>query len=340
MSTHFRPLPPRTTPTPSSPVRPSTAHSTIRAVTPSPPASANEACRPTFPLSRPKSEHALGSAELATYLRYVVNAENDGFGPSPEGAMSGGTGLKRGGAMSGRSSPVKRRSRDRSRSRSPTKRTRVFSTPPGLAAYAKAPERSGADSQEQDVVITTHGNAVDGAIQEAKADEEEDDDDECPDTPTPMTHEQKRQAYTPLGALRPLRSPPTAPPSHPDSTIPPHTTTPIPPLSGAQHQAQPAPQLQSSHPRKPTPNHPANRMSISAWSKGSALSAASKHSIFSTPGRDELERKKALVEVDGGPFARVQSMMDLDEERRRISSGGGTEKGKSGFGIKCGCVIM
>jgi hypothetical protein len=34
-----------------------------------------------------------------------------------------------------------------------------------------------------------------------------------------------------------------------------------------------------------------------------------------------MERKKALVEVDEGPFGRATSMADLDEERRAVSSG-------------------
>jgi hypothetical protein len=64
--------------------------------------------------------------------------------------------------------------------------------------------------------------------------------------------------------------------------------------------------------------------------------------VFSTPGRDELERKKALVEVDEGPFARATSMMDLDEERRRVSAGGGMKGvgGKKERWCGVGCVIM
>lgn len=63
-----------------------------------------------------------------------------------------------------------------------------------------------------------------------------------------------------------------------------------------------------------------------------------------------MERKKALVEIDEGPFARVQSMMDLDEERRRVSRG--VERDGDGEGKKkekkrrfggvggCGCAVM
>jgi hypothetical protein len=101
------------------PVRPSTAHSTIRAVTPSPPNSAK--------LPHLKSEHALGSPEMATYARYVLQAEGDGFSSSPA--------LKIGGASSGRSSPVK--------ARSISPRKRPFSTPPALIAY-----REGRDKEQ------------------------------------------------------------------------------------------------------------------------------------------------------------------------------------------------
>jgi hypothetical protein len=59
-----------------------------------------------------------------------------------------------------------------------------------------------------------------------------------------------------------------------------------------------------------------------------------------------MERKKALVEVDEGPFAKAKSMMDLDEERRRVGSGEvgkgdvGEEGMKNGRMCRVGCVIM
>lgn len=86
-----------------------------------------------------------------------------------------------------------------------------------------------------------------------------------------------------------------------------------------------------------------NRISVSGASNITALSTASKNSIFSTPGRDEMERKKALVEIDEGPFARVQSMMDLDVERRRVSGKEERpeeEKSRKGVFVGCGCVVM
>jgi hypothetical protein len=90
---------------------------------------------------------------------------------------------------------------------------------------------------------------------------------------------------------------------------------------------------------------PTDRVSISATSNITALSqatAASKHSVFSTPGRDELERKKALVEEDEGPFGRVKSMVDLEGERRRVRSGKvgeGELKKERGCGLER-CVVM
>tara|TARA_R110002003_G_scaffold27_5_gene1370 strand:+ start:2126 stop:2731 length:606 start_codon:yes stop_codon:yes gene_type:complete len=201
-----------------------------------------------------------------------------------------------------------------------------------LTAYGerRAKEKDEVVSMAQDqrgVGKSVHGGEGEEDAEESAWDEDED---KCPDTPTPMTREQKRHAYVPLGA--PLRAASTAPKplpaDGPISLLEPH---------------QPPPPAVS---RKPIPSsQQRNRMSVSGQSKLSAISAASKHSIFSTPGRDELERKKALVEVDEGPFARVQSMMDLDKERRRISSGGKLDqrteqKERKGLGIKCGCVVM
>jgi hypothetical protein len=141
------------------------------------------------------------------------------------------------------------------------------------------------------------------------------DENNAPDTPTPMTREQKRHAYVPLGAG--IRH--TAMPSQ--SRLP---------LAVPRSSATPPPQVPSPH------LSPPERVSVSG---ASALSAASKHSIFSTPGRDELERKKAAIENDEGPFARAKSMIDLGEERRRVSGGDGGEKDKR----RCcwvGCAVM
>jgi hypothetical protein len=293
MSTHFRPRPPTA---PSSPVRPSTAHSTIRAVTPSPPDSLQRAfalgLADASPLPRPRSEHALGSKELATFARYVLKAEGDGFG-SPK-VVSDGEGLKR----EVRSSPLK------ARSRSPKKRP--FSTPDRLAEGRETPVKMQdhiADEQDQ------NDNEI-GQLQ-TEADEQDDNDHaEPPYTPTPIPRSQRHLVYTPLGA--PHRTPPSN-----RRSSPPHLT---PPQAHAHY-------TPISLPRKPLSTPINNRISVSGHSNITALSTASRNSVFSTPGRDELERKKALVEPDQGPFAGATSMADLDEERRRISGLKGIDEG-------------
>jgi hypothetical protein len=122
-----------------------------------------------------------------------------------------------------------------------------------------------------------------------------------PDTPTPMSREQKRDAYVPLSAqpsiLAPVRNP-----------------------------------IVITGPKSKESNKHA---SITAFS---TLSVASKHSIFSTPGRDELERKKVVVEADEGPFGRVKSVSDLDEARKKVSM---RERrgGKDALNL-CQCAVM
>jgi hypothetical protein len=265
MSTHFRPRP---TPTPSSPARPLTAHSTIRAVTPSPPR-----------IPRPKSEHALSAPEMATFTRYVVKAENGDLENTPKDGPEAN--LHGDDATSKRSSPIK------SRSKSPTKLPHL--TAEDIVVYAKPAGKDDESTIRQQ------------EPEQRRKDSQEEDENECPDTPAPMTCEQKRQAYEPL-----------------DTSI----------------RVAPAQLPSSSIPQKPVTNT-TNRGSGSG---ASALSSTSRYSVFSTPGRDELERKKALVEVDEGPFARAKSMMDLDEERRRVSSG--KKVGLKEKSVCCGCVVM
>jgi hypothetical protein len=279
-STYFRPHQ-RAPPTPTSPVRPSTAHSTIRAVTPSPPQA----------LPRPKSVHALNSPDFATFARYVLKAECGGFDISPDEA----TGLRHGGAASERSSPVE------SRSQSPVKKKRPLSTPEGLEMGDYAPTPARGDQPEKDEEEVDLVDILD--------------ENEAPDTPTPMTREQKRHAYVPLGEGIRLAAMPSL------SRL-------LPAVPGLP--ASPPPQIPPPHLSPPL------RISVSGTS---ARSTASKHSIFSTPGRDELERKKAMIEDDEGPFARAKSMIDLKEERRKVSTG----KGKGKGGKRCcvaGCAVM
>ncbi|KAJ4986195.1 hypothetical protein SVAN01_08348 [Stagonosporopsis vannaccii] len=83
---------------------------------------------------------------------------------------------------------------------------------------------------------------------------------------------------------------------------------------------------------------PARHTSVSRRSEASGASVASKHSIFSTPGRDEMERKKPIVEEDEGPFAKAKNVQDLERKRRTVSEGtrDGAEEDKKKFcGMKC-----
>ncbi|OAG11952.1 uncharacterized protein CC84DRAFT_1254315 [Paraphaeosphaeria sporulosa] len=73
---------------------------------------------------------------------------------------------------------------------------------------------------------------------------------------------------------------------------------------------------------------------------GSARSVAS---TFSTPGRDEMERKRGIA--DEGPFKGAMGVQELAERRRMVSEGKraeensqkGNERGKGGM---CRCVVM
>ncbi|OAK99582.1 hypothetical protein IQ06DRAFT_378395 [Phaeosphaeriaceae sp. SRC1lsM3a] len=326
MSTHFRPRPP---PVPTSPVRPSTAHSTIRAVTPSPP----------HELPRPKSAHVIASPDLMTFAQYVLRTEDgDGFSNTPP--MSGM--LRRSGVRTSRSvSPVKWMSKSvvkegNARSRIPIK-TRPTSVAVGVMA-GNEPKMQ--DDGEGGEGAEEHRNADGDAHNSSGDDDDDDDDDEevttsCPDTPTPMTLEQKRHAYHPL-----VNSPPHNP-AHPLS-LPPPVFIPTNASTNASTNSS-TPPTSPNRPAPPLPRRSSLRLSVSATShitaasktsvhtaasKTSIHTVASKHSIFSTPGRDELERKKALVEADEGPFGQATSVADLAEERRRVSGGSRSSKRK------------
>lgn len=97
---------------------------------------------------------------------------------------------------------------------------------------------------------------------------------------------------------------------------------------------------------RPQTHVPGRNTSLSRVSATSNGTVASRKSIFSTPGRDELERKKALVEADEGPFARAVSMQELNHARRVISGevgrGGGQPEGESETKERrlCGCNVM
>ena len=120
----------------------------------------------------------------------------------------------------------------------------------------------------------------------------------------------------------------------------------------------PPQQAMESPPRKPVSEAAGNvarHVSPSESSYVSGGTVTSKHSVFSTPGRDELERKKAVVETDDGPFAKAVSMTDLDARRRVVSEEGaggartiedleaeGKQKKKESrtCGLGIGCNVM
>jgi hypothetical protein len=174
-----------------------------------------------------------------------------------------------------------------------------------------------------------------------------------------MTTSQKRSAYTPLGG--PIRY------SVPEKTntrttddsfnvydiidLTDHSGQPVTeqvdPAQESNHLTLPYPHQHAQAPlRKPVPPSTdiARHISVSAKSNISGGTATSKHSVFSTPGRDELERKKAKVEPDEGPFGRAVSVSDLNERRRVVSGGsvGGKKENRvhrvCGMGV--GCSVM
>lgn len=72
---------------------------------------------------------------------------------------------------------------------------------------------------------------------------------------------------------------------------------------------------------------------------GSARSVAS---TFSTPGRDEMERKRGIA--DEGPFKGAMGLKELEETRRMVSGGGRGEgdvnREKEKEDGLCRCVVM
>lgn len=113
-----------------------------------------------------------------------------------------------------------------------------------------------------------------------------------------------------------------------------------------QAMAQPLDQSQTLSPfsaaQKQAGKEPARHTSVSRRSEASGASVASKHSIFSTPGRDEMERKKPIVEEDEGPFAKATNVQDLEQRRRRVSEAEKDEGDGGRKGRFCGmkCVLM
>ncbi|KAG9190850.1 hypothetical protein G6011_08938 [Alternaria panax] len=233
MSTHFRPRPPSSGPP--SPTRPSTARSTIRAISPSPPPRLSDALRLDFASTgtpnfssrsttesvkvRPRGDgfhqtymHGFGEQETES-ANYVATAENSNLGSSPAEITANVT-IKRGGDVMRRRSPVKRSSR----SSGPKKRP--YSTPAELSSHCLSPSHR-------------HNPEQTASSQEQQAQVESDSDAnwDCPDTPTPMTNSQKRSAYLPLGTTTPFpnskRSFKSKSKSSPPNLTP--ATTPTPP---------------------------------------------------------------------------------------------------------------
>lgn len=255
--------------------------------------------------------------------------------------------VHRGGALSGRSSPVK----SRSRSHSPIKRPR--STPMLLMLRQKYISQSQAETGTKQ---TQH-------IDDRAGEEVEEDDDaapSCPETPTPMIRAQRLQAYTPLGA----------PPKYHDrrskSEAGVHSVHATSLLDRQEHLRYDAARTHvnfSERNFKPllrdmvsaarirehytpaqtdVPTIESNRhVSMSAHSNVSGGTVTSQRSVFSTPGRDELERKKAMVEPDEGPFGRAVSVQDLAQRRRIIIGevGDDEQRGKAKKGRSCGVVV-
>ncbi|CAO2653170.1 Nn.00g025810.m01.CDS01 [Neocucurbitaria sp. VM-36] len=354
MSTHFRPRPPAATP--SSPVRPSTARSTVRAVTPSPPDSLNKASNLQFPskdmYEKTKSEGFLhvqngglggsrrqDNGEEADFTTYFLGA-----------AEVPGSSLQRGGIASERYPPVKARSRARSPKKRPS------SMPTELLLHRDL------SIQDQKLQEEPRHHDEPGEKEDMERNDDLEGNADWPDTPTPVSRSQQRAAYMSLGAPLPLfthESKPDLENPHvrfcPVNSITTTRQTSAPPPSTQLTPPFPLPQQQrySAHltahlplhqpvPQKCcSPNDPSRHISLSAQSNVSGGTAVSKRSIFSIPGRDELERKKALVEADEGPFARAVSVQDLQARRRRISEGKGVGKEGEGMGERTrrGCGI-
>ncbi|KAF2875441.1 hypothetical protein BDV95DRAFT_664961 [Massariosphaeria phaeospora] len=77
------------------------------------------------------------------------------------------------------------------------------------------------------------------------------------------------------------------------------------------------------------------------------FASPAKKPIFSTPGRDHMERKKKNLlgfrKAEEGPFDRVTGVEELAEQRRRVSDLRPVERGSGGGGGQekwCCCVVM
>ncbi|KAF2249072.1 hypothetical protein BU26DRAFT_564754 [Trematosphaeria pertusa] len=146
-----------------------------------------------------------------------------------------------------------------------------------------------------------------------------------PETPTPMTADQRRAQYASLGGSPTLHAAPDEAAEASDSISP-------APLASTKQA--------TSNSGSFNPTRQARNASVSTG-------AASYQTTFSTPGRDELERKKVESHMgpfarDEGPFGTAKSVKDLEERRRRVSEGSrrGEERKKGLCGCGLRCVVM
>lgn len=101
-----------------------------------------------------------------------------------------------------------------------------------------------------------------------------------------------------------------------------------------------ASQQQISQKTKPPGTSPGQSV-LNIAPRDRQASVASFRTAFSTPGRDEMERKRGKVPTfagDDGPFGKANGMKDLEDRRRRVSDGITQTKTKDRCG--CGCVLM
>lgn len=352
-ATHVRP---RTAP--ASPDRPSTAYSTrstIRQVDPSPESlrdafaqgfadTGTLAPPPSFepfPRSSPPSLTRNNNEEHWP-LTHIPSTEP----ASPIEAAPGN--LRRSGTPSDRSSPRKSRSCSPQKCRYASPRKQLLRTPT-LSAHQESPGSAYSDLKKLDAL----------------------------DTPSPVSRQQKKEAYTPLQVRRLFEelnsegepatgqtrvadymhkvktqqpsfilTPTGTPPEKIEAPQPvKRTVTPVAHIVQAMAEAHTVLQdgeSSSSRQGQLQIREPNRQTSASRRSETSGASVASRHTVFSTPGRDEMERKKPIVEEDEGPFGRVKSVKELEADRRKVS-GRTTDDVEKGDGKRlCGmrCAVM
>jgi hypothetical protein len=201
---------------------------------------------------------------------------------------------------------------------------------------------------------------------------------DAPDTPSPVSRQQKKDAYTPLQVRRLFEelnsegepaaghtrvadymrqvkmqqpsfilTPTGTPPEKIEAPQPvKRIATPVAhivqAIAEAHTVAQDGESSSSRQEQLQISREPNRQTSASRRSQASGRSVASRHTVFSTPGRDEMERKKPIVEEDEGPFARAKSVKELEVDRR-VVSGGTTDGVEKGDGKRlCGmrCAVM